>query len=129
METDKSPYIDGFVFPVLRNRLEDYAKVAQSVADIYREYGAIEYREFVGDEMARPGIWPFPEMVNAADNEAIVFGWIVYESREARDRINAKIEVDPRMAEWVAPLMDGENPVFNPARMAYGGFKPLVNAS
>lgn len=120
-------YIDGFVFPIPSDRLEDYQRVATAVADIYREHGAIEYLEFVGDDMCREGARPFPDLMDSHPNEAIVFGWIVFESREARDAVNKLVESDPRMAELVAPLLDNSNPVFEPHRMAYGGFKPLID--
>lgn len=121
-----SHYIDGFVFPVGIQHLEDYSRVAKAVAEIYKEHGALEYVEFVGDDMSREGTCPFPELVSAAADETVVFGWVVFQSRESRDLVNKKVEADPRMADLVAPLMDPTKPVFDPKRMAYGGFKPLV---
>jgi len=122
-------YIDGFVFPVRRDRLDEYKRVAQAVADIYREHGAIDYLEFVGDDMNREGTRPFPDLVVAAEDEAIVFGWVVFDSREARDSVNQKVEADPRMVDLVAPLTDPSNPVFDATRMAYGGFQSFVGSS
>ncbi len=119
-------YVDGFVFPISRDRLAEYKRVAEAVAEIYREHGATDYREFVGDDLNREGTLPFPGLLNAADSETVVFGWVVFESREARDEVNERVEADPRMADLVAPLLDPSNPVFVPKRMAYGGFKPLV---
>ena len=123
-----SHYIDGFVFPVLRDRLDDYKKVALSVANIYCEHGAIEYREFVGDDLAREGTRHFPELINSSEEETVVFGWIIFESRESRVLVNQRVEADPRMVELVAPLLDVTNPIFDPSRMAYGGFQPLIHA-
>lgn len=119
-------YVDGFVLPIPRARLDDYKQVANSVAEIYREHGAIEYLEFVGDDMNREGTRPFPDLVNSSPNETVVFGWIVYESREARDLVNELVEADPRMTNLVGPLVDSSDPVFVPTRMAYGGFVPFV---
>jgi len=119
-------YIDGFVIPISRDHVDDYKKVAQAVAAIYKEHGAIEYLEFIGDDMERKCTRPFPEVVSATEDEVVVFGWAVFESREARDLINAKVEVDPRMGPLVAPLLDPANLIFNSERMAYGGFRSLV---
>lgn len=122
-------YIDGFVFPIAANRVEEYQRVARAVAAIYKQHGAIDYVEFVGDDMHRDGTRPFPEMVEAQDGETVVFGWITYASDESRDQINALVESDPRMPELLAPLFDDERPVFAPERMAFGGFVPLVRSS
>jgi len=119
-------YIDGFVLPVPRSRLGDYRRVVNAVAEIWREHGALEYVEFEGDDMNRQGTRPFPDLLSAANDEVIVFGWVVFESREARDVINRKVEEDPRMAELVNPLMEPPHPVFDAPRMAYGGFRPLI---
>ena len=121
-------YIDGFVFPISRDRMGEYKPVAEAVAKIYLEHGAIEYREFAGDDMNREGTRQFPAMIEAKEGETIVFGWIVYESRESRDMVNQKIESDPRVLELVGPLVSSENPVFDPARMAFGGFAPFVKS-
>ena len=122
-------YIDGFVFPISSDRVDDYTPVAKAVADIYREHGAIDYLEFIGDDMNREGTLSFTDMTKSSSNETVVFGWIVFESREARDRVNELVEADPRMAELVAPLLDPSHPVFAPTRMAYGGFKPLIRGT
>jgi len=123
-----SQYIDGFVFPISQDRLEEYKRVAEVVAGIYREHGAIDYLEFVGDDMNREGTKPFPDLAGAGEGETIVFGWVVFESRESRDLVNKKVETDPRMADLIAPLMDPASMIFDPSRMAYGGFKPLVHS-
>ena len=121
-------YIDGFVFPVSRDHLSEYKLVAEAVAKIYVEHGAIDYLEFVGDDMIRECTRGFPDLLNAAEGETIVFGWVVFESREARDLVNKKVEADPRMADLVAPIMDPTNQIFDAERMAYGGFQPLVQS-
>ena len=119
-------YIDGFTFPISRDHVDQYKIVAEAVAKIYREHGALDYLEFVGDDMYREGTRPFPDLVTATENETIVFGWVVFDSREARDLVNKKVESDSRMEKLIAPLLDPSNPVFDASRMAYGGFKPLV---
>ena len=121
-----SNYIDGFVFPIPRDRINEYKRVAEAVAKIYKEHGAIDYLEYVGDDMNREGTRSFHDVVGSTEHEAIVFGWITFESRESRDLVNEKVENDPRMAELITPLIDPTNPIFDASRMAYGGFKSLV---
>ena len=122
-------YIDGFAFPISLARLEEYRRVGEAVAAIYLEHGAISYQEFVGDDMKREGTRPFPDSIEATDFETVVFGWIEFESRESRDLVNERVEADARIAELVTPLLDPSSPVFDPSRMAYGGFKPLFRRS
>ncbi len=119
-------YIDGFVFPISCDRIDEYKRVAEAVARIYIEHGALDYREYVGDDLNRAGTRSFPDLAVAAEGETIVFGWVMFESREARDLVNKKVEEDPRMEELVSPLLDAANPIFDAQRMAYGGFQPLV---
>ena len=121
-----SNYIDGFVLPVPGSRLVDYQRVAEAVGEIYKEHGALDYLEYAGDDMQRGGTRSFVDLAGSEDGEIVVFGWIIYESRESRDKVNALVEADPRMPELLSPLLDPSNPVFDPGRMAYGGFKPLV---
>lgn len=115
-------YVDGFVFPIPRARLSEYRRVAEAAAEIWKEHGALDYREFVGDDMKLEGTRSFPDLVAAAANETIVFGWVAFGSREERDLANVKVAADPRMAELIASLDSG----FDAERMAYGGFKSLV---
>ena len=88
-------YIDGFVFAVAEDQLEQYQRVATAVAEIYREHGASNYVEFVGDDLRRDGTRSFTELVSAAAGEAVIFGWVEFEGREARDRVNALVAADP----------------------------------
>ena len=118
-------YIDGFVLPVPRSRLDDYRQLVEAVADIWREHGAIDYREYVGDDLELAGTRSFTDLVAAADDETIVFGWVVFESRAARDMANEKVAADPRMAD----LVESSNSGFDAGRMAYGGFRPLARSS
>jgi uncharacterized protein YbaA (DUF1428 family) len=115
-------YIDGFVLPIPRDRLDEYQRVVEAVAEIWKEHGALEYREYVGDDLKLEGTRSFTEVVAATEDEAIVFGWVVFESREARDLANEKVAADPRMAD----LIDGPDSGFDAKRMAYGGFRSLV---
>ncbi len=117
-----SLYVDGFVLPVPRARVDDYKRVAEAAAEIWKEHGALEYWECLGDDLNGEGMTSFPNLVKASEDETVVFAWVVFESREARDAANEKIMSDPRMST----LIDPENPIFDSARMAYGGFKSLV---
>ena len=99
-----------------------YQRLAEAVANIWKEHGASEYREFLGDDMHPEGTRSFSDAVAATEAEAVLFGWVVFESREARDRANEKVAADPRVAE----LMSASNSGFDPARMAYGGFREFV---
>jgi uncharacterized protein YbaA (DUF1428 family) len=117
-----SRYIDGFVLPIPRARIDDYRRVAEAAAEIWKEHGALEYWECLGDDLNVEGVRSFSNLATASEDETVVFAWVVFESREARDAANEKICSDPRMAT----LIDPENPIFDSSRMAYGGFKPLV---
>ncbi len=119
-------YIDGFVLPVPRKYLDEYKQVAQKVAKIWQEHGALAYYEYVGEDLILEGTRSFPEAMQANDDEAIVFGWVVFESREARVLANERVASDPRMTDLIAPLTDPSRIVFDAQRMAYGGFQPLV---
>jgi uncharacterized protein YbaA (DUF1428 family) len=118
-------YIDGFVFPIRRDRLDDYKHLAEKVAEIWKEHGALDYREFIGDDMHLEGTRSFTDLVIAAEGEVILFGWVVFESREARDLANEQVAADPRVEDLIA----SSNSSFDASRMAYGGFVPLVPSS
>ena len=119
-------YIDGFVLPIPKVHLDEYKQVAGQVAEIWKEYGAIAYQEYVGDDLFLEGTLSFTDAVSANEDEVIVFGWVVFPSKAIRDSANSKVPTDPRMAELVGPLVDPEKLIFNAGRMVYGGFKPLV---
>ncbi len=119
-------YIDGFVLPIPRIYLDEYKEVAKKVAEIWKEYGAIAYFEFIGDDMTLEGTRSFIEAVVAREDEEIIFGWVVFPSKEVRDLANKKVPTDPRMTELVGPLTNPEKLIFDASRMVYGGFKPLV---
>ena len=119
-------YIDGFVLPVPRIHLNEYKGVAEKVAEIWKEYGAIEYFEYVGEDLKLEGTRSFVELVNLQEDEVIVFGWVIFPSKEIRDRANKQVATDSRMADLVAPLTDPNRLIFDAGRMVYGGFQPLV---
>ena len=119
-------YIDGFVLPIPRIHLEEYKKVAEKVAEIWKEYGATDYFEFLGDDLYLEGTKSFVEAVDAKEDEAIVFGWVVFPSKEIRDLANEKVPQDSRMLDLVEPLTHPEKLIFDASRMVYGGFNSLV---
>lgn len=119
-------YIDGFVLPVPRIHLNEYKSVAEKVAEIWKEYGALAYFEYVGEDLKLEGTRSFIEVVDLKEDEVIVFGWVLFPSKEARDLANKQVPNDPRMAELVAPLTDPKGLIFDAERMVYGGFRSLV---
>lgn len=114
-------YIDGFVHPIPRNCLGEYKLLAEAVAEIWKEYGALDYREFIGDDMSLEGTASFTDLLAAKQDEIVVFGWVAFESRANRDLANKKVAADPRMAELMTSFKSG----FDVKRMAYGGFESL----
>ena len=114
-------YVDGYVLPVPKKNVQLYRRIAAKAGKVWREHGALEYRECVGDDLK--GKWgvPFTRTVKVKPNETVVFSWIVYRSRAHRDAVNAKVMKDPRMAK----MMEVAN-AFDHKRMVYGGFKVLV---
>lgn len=116
-------YVDGFVIPVRKDRIEDYRRLAEQAAPIWKEYGALDYWECIGDDLDVKGLMTFPELTKAGPDETVVFAWVVFASREDRDAANAKIMADPRLS-----AMAGDNPPFDMQRMATGGFRVLVQA-
>lgn len=116
-------YVDGFVLPIPKKKLQVYRRIAQKAGRVWREHGALEYRECVGDDLHIKGVVPFPRMVRLKPGETVAFSWIVYKSRAHRDRVNAKVMKDPRLAK----MMDPKAMPFDMKRMVYGGFKTLVD--
>lgn len=116
-------YVDGFVLPVKKEHMENYKAIVEAAAEIWKEHGALEYWECIGDDMGtEKGTGSFVNMTNATEDENVIFGWVVFESRAARDIANEKVAADTRMRD----LMDPENPIFDFKRMAYAGFKTMV---
>ena len=122
-------YIDGFVLPVPRNQLNEYRQVAEVVAKIWKEYGALAYFEYVGEDMKLEGTRAFPEIVDAKADEVVIFGWVVFDSREARNLANERVATDPRMPDLIAPLTDPSRMIFDARRMVYGGFQSLIQSN
>ena len=115
-------YVDGFIIPVPKKNLDAYRRLAEECAKIWREYGALEVRECVADDVKMGKLTSFPRSVQRKPSETVVFSWIVYKSRADRDRVNAKAMKDKRLAAWMNP----KNLPFDARRMIFGGFKPLV---
>jgi uncharacterized protein YbaA (DUF1428 family) len=117
-------YVDGFVVPVPRKTLAAYRSMSRKAGKVWREYGALEYRECVADDVKPGKHTSFPQSVKLKADEVVVFAWIVYTSRAHRDRVNAKVMKDPRLAK----MMDPKAMPFDPKRMIFGGFKVFVDA-
>ena len=116
-------YVDGFVVPVPKKNLPAYRSMARKAGKVWREHGALEYRECVADDV-KVGKWTsFPRSVKLKKGETVIFSWIVYKSRAHRDRVVAKVMKDKRLAEMMNP---GAMP-FDGKRMIYGGFKVLLD--
>ena len=115
-------YVDGFVLPIPRKNIQAYRRMARKAGKVWREHGALEYRECIGDDLNIKGVKTFPRLVKPKPGETVVFSWIVYRSRAHRDRVNAKVMKDPRLAK----MMDPKAMPFDVRRMVYGGFKVLV---
>jgi uncharacterized protein YbaA (DUF1428 family) len=117
-------YVDGFVVPVPTSNLDAYRKLAETCSQIWREHGALDYRECVADDVKSGERTSFPQSVQLKADETVVFSWIVFESRESRDTVNAKVMADPRMAA----VMTLGGQTFDTQRMFWGGFKGIVEA-
>lgn len=120
-------YVDGFVLPVPKNKVQAYRRMAQKAGKVWREHGAIEFRECVADQLrvddgTGKKISPFPRLMKLKPGETVFFSYIVFKSRAQRDRVNAKVMKDPRVVN-----MDPKDMPYDVKRMAYGGFRPLVD--
>jgi uncharacterized protein YbaA (DUF1428 family) len=118
------PYVDGFVVVVPKKKVKAYVAIAKKCSRIFREHGALEFRECLGEDLqANMGV-PFTKLTKAKSGETVFFSWITYKSRAQRDRVNAKIMKDPRMLAICGP----DDTPFDVGRMAYGGFEVVVRA-
>jgi uncharacterized protein YbaA (DUF1428 family) len=115
-------YVDGFVLVVPRDQLEAYREQASTAGKIWMEHGAIGFFECLADDTAAEGMTPFPQLMKAGEDELVLFSYIVYESRERRNEVNGKVMADPRIKNLCGP----ETQVFDVKRMAYGGFRAIV---
>jgi uncharacterized protein YbaA (DUF1428 family) len=116
-------YVDGFVVPVPKKNLAAYRRMSQKAGKVWREHGALQYRECVADDVKPGKVTSFPQSVKLKPDETVVFAWIVYKSRAHRDRVNAKVMKDPRLSS----MMDPKAMPFDGKRMFWGGFKVLVD--
>ena len=115
-------YVDGFVLPLPKTNIERYREIAAKCGAIWREHGALEFRECIADDVKPGKLTSFPQSVNLEAGETVAFSWIVYESRAKRDEVNDKVMKDPRMADMMKP----ESMPFDGKRMIYGGFEMIV---
>jgi uncharacterized protein YbaA (DUF1428 family) len=119
-------YVDGFIIPVPKKKLETYRRLAEACAEIWREHGALEVRECVAEDVKMGKLTSFPRAVLRKPSETVIFSWIVYKSRAERDRINARVMKDPRMVKM---MEEGKESVpFDGKRMIFGGFEVMVEA-
>ncbi len=117
-------YVDGFVVPVPKRKVASYRRMSRLAGKVWREHGALDYVECMADDV-KPGKWTsFPQSVKLRKGEVVWFSWILYRSRRDRDRINARVMRDPRLAS----MMDPKNMPFDGKRMFWGGFKVMVRA-
>jgi len=115
-------YVDGFLLPVPKKNLAAYRAMAKAAGKVWKEHGALEFRECVGDDLDSKMGTPFKRYLKLKPGETAMFSWIVYKSRAHRDRVNAKVMKDPRLDA----MMKNKKMPFDSKRMAYGGFKGLV---
>lgn len=118
-----SHYVDGFVIPIPKKNIAAYKRMAAKAAKIWREFGALDYKECVGDDLHNQMALSFPKGIRTKAGETVVFSWILYKSKAQRDRINARIMKDPR----IAAMCSEHNMPFDGKRMLYGGFKVMVS--
>jgi uncharacterized protein YbaA (DUF1428 family) len=116
-------YVDGFIIPVPRARLDEYKKMARKASKIWLKYGALDYCETVGDDLEVMGMTSFNKLAKTKDDELVIFAWITYASKKERNQINKKVMQDP----WILKMDPAMHP-FSPKRMAFGGFKVFVDS-
>jgi uncharacterized protein YbaA (DUF1428 family) len=114
------PYVDGFVVAVPKRNIEAYKALARTAGEVWKEHGALAFVECIGDDVPYGELTSFPRAVQAKDDEVVIFSWIVYESREQRDAVNAKVMADPRLKDGMS------NMPFDGKRMIHGGFRTFL---
>ena len=117
------PYVDGFLVPVPKNKVQAYRRIARKAGRVWKKHGALEFRECAGDDLKVKGVVSFTRAARLKPGETVMFSWIVYKSRAHRDRVNKKVMKDPQLAG----MMDPKASPFDLKRMAYGGFKTIVD--
>ena len=115
-------YVDGFIVAVPKKNIEAYRTMSKKAGKIWREYGALDYREWVADDVKVGKLTSFPRSVKLKPGETVIFAWITYKSRAQRDKINKKVMADPRLGD----MMNGKSMPFDGKRMIFGGFESLV---
>ena len=116
-------YVDGYVLPVPKRNVAAYRRMATKAGKVWREHGALEFRECVGDDLKTKMAASFPGTIKVKPGETVFFSWIVFKSKKHRDQVNGKVMKDPRLAK----MMDPKAMPFDSKRMLYGGFKVLVD--
>jgi len=114
------PYVDGFVVAVPKRNIEAYKELARKAGEVWKEHGALAHVECLGDDVPYGELTSFPRAVQATEDEIVAFSWIVYESRQQRDAVNAKVMADPRLKDSMT------NMPFDGKRMIYGGFETFL---
>lgn len=122
--TQKASYVDGFVLAIPKRNIAAYRRMAKKAGKVWRDHGALEYRECIGDDLNTKWGINFPRLIKVKSGETVAFSWIVFKSRSDRNRVNAKVMKDPRLAS----MMNDKSMPFDMKRMSYGGFKILVEA-
>lgn len=123
MKISNARYVDGFVIPIPKKKLAAYRRIARLAGKVWRNHGALDYKECVGDDLAVQCGMPFPRQLKTKRGETVLFSYIVYKSRAHRDRVNAAVMKDPRIKD----MGDVKDLPFDVKRMMYGGFKVLVD--
>lgn len=119
-----SKYVDGFVLPIAKENVGKYEEIAKKAGEIWKEHGALDFYECVGDDLEIKDMLSFRTTAGASKDETVTFSWIIFESREHRDKVNAAVIIDARMKEMMTLP---EIKVFDYKRMAYGGFQVIAN--
>lgn len=115
-------YVDGFVVPLPKDKVDEYKRIAEKAGAIWKEHGALEYWECIGDDLDVKDLVSFKKAADIGEGETVAFSWIVFESREHRDKVNAAVMADPRIMD----MMEQGSEPFDCKRMVYGGFRKLV---
>ena len=116
-------YVDGFIVAVPKKNVDAYRRMARKAGKIWREHGALSFHECIADDVKKGKLTSFPRSVKLKPSETVMFSWITYKSHKDRDRINAKVMNDKRLAK----MMDIKSMPFDAKRMIFGGFKSIVD--
>ncbi len=128
MNTQTDTYVDGFVVPVAKANLEAYRKMSSSAAVVWKEHGALDYKECVLEDARIEGMFSFLDLTGVKEDETVIFAYIVYQSRAHRDEVNARVMQDPRIMESCPDKNPDAVMPFDCTKMAYGGFQTIVSA-